>query len=94
VRSAMQDVSVSVPSNVFRRSDLSLPSMSLLSQAMASQLTLAEQHLQQAGTTALETLATVSSNVRQRVVGSGGRLPGDGTGVVMYKELNGYDEEY
>ncbi|KAI9779631.1 MAG: hypothetical protein M1839_007296 [Geoglossum umbratile] len=67
-RSAMQDVAITLPSSVFRassRSNLSLPSMSELTQAMASSLSLSS--LQQAGTSALDTLATVSSNVRDRV---------------------------
>ncbi|EON66473.1 hypothetical protein W97_05571 [Coniosporium apollinis CBS 100218] len=68
MRGAARDAAMRLPSTAFRnssRSMLDLPSMSELSQAMASSLSLSS--VRQAGTTALEALVTVSSNVRERV---------------------------
>jgi hypothetical protein len=68
MRGVIQDAARTLPGRVFggsSRSNMDLPSMDELSQAMASSLSLSS--LQQAGTSALESLATMSSNVRERV---------------------------
>ena len=67
VKDAMQGVTMALPSSVLKASSRSISSISMseLSQAMASSLNLSS--LQQAGISALDTLATVSRNVRDRV---------------------------
>jgi hypothetical protein len=67
IRGAMREIAMTEPSSVFRNSSKSNLSMQMseLSQAMASSLSLSS--VKQAGTQAIETLATVSSNVRSRV---------------------------
>ncbi|KAE8447351.1 hypothetical protein EG329_010909 [Mollisiaceae sp. DMI_Dod_QoI] len=65
VRSAMQDTVMTLPSAMFRGSNITLPSVDQLSQAMASTLSLFPLH--QGSDTVLNMLADMSDNVMDRV---------------------------